>query len=106
MERLLFEYNADSYYHFWRHNYGTITWADFKDIENVEPTWHADAAADVWASCWELSSLDPTGRQHRMENALFWYDYFQAHPVEGFSFPWMVPVFTQKRKVLKNVRRC
>jgi hypothetical protein len=66
MGRLLFELNNDSTYHFWRMNYGsTVTWLYYTQIGTNEPTWDAGEAANIWASCWELSSLDPVGRQYR-----------------------------------------
>lgn len=101
LARLAFEYQNDSTYNFWRLNYGSnVTWAYYKQIETNEPSWDAGEAANVWASCWELSSLDPTGRQYRRDNAIFWYDYFVAHPIAPGSFPvWMM--FLNKRKELK-----
>lgn len=106
LDRLLFEYNNDSYYHFWRMNYGSITWSDYKQIGTVQPTWDAGEAANVWASCWELSSLNPTGRQHRRDNALYWYQWFIDHPVEPHPpKAWLlVSMLNNKRKVMK--RRC
>ena len=99
MARLAFEYANDSTYNFWRLNYGSsVTWAYYKQIETNEPTWDAGEAANVWASCWELSSLDETGRRYRRENAIFWYDYFEAHPYEYNMKPWMMFI-PNRRKV-------
>lgn len=102
LARLDFEYQNDSTYHFWRMNYGSrVTWAYYKQIETNEPTWDAGEAANVWASCWELSSTDPTGRQYRRDNANFWYDYFIAHPVEPGSVNIVLLLLMNKRKELK-----
>lgn len=99
MARLDFEFQNDATYHFWRMNYGSLTWADYKQIEITHPTWDAGEAANVWASCWELSSLSPTGRQHRRENALFWYDWFIAHPTEPKPLPiWLLFKFRNERR--------
>ena len=99
MARLDFEFQNDATYNFWRMNYGSLTWADYKQIETTHPTWDAGEAANVWASCWELSSLSPTGRQHRRENALFWYDWFIAHPTEPKPLPiWLLFKFRNERR--------
>lgn len=82
MARLDFEYQNNAQYHFWQMNYGSLTWTDYKSIETTYPTYDAGEAANVWASCWEVSSLDPEGRQKRRDNAAFWYQYFIDHPVE------------------------
>lgn len=106
LARLNFEYTNDSQYHFWHLNYGNqLTWAAYKDIENTFPTYDAGECALVWTSCWELSSLDPTGRAHRRDNGLYWYDYFQQHP--SMPLPsWIYGAFNNnKRKVLKNERK-
>ena len=100
MARLDFEFQNDSSYHFWRQNY-QMTWAEFKDFHSTAPTWEADGAADVWASNWELSSLDPTGRQHRKENALFWFQYFIDHPYEYGSRTILFSKMSNRRKVGK-----
>lgn len=103
MARLNFEYQNDSTYHFWRLNYGNnVTWAYYKQIGTNEPNWDAGECANVWASCWELSSLDPTGRQYRRDNAMFWYDYFVAHPVEPATFN-IIHMFTRNKR--KEFRR-
>lgn len=102
MSRLSFEFQNDSTYHFWRLNYGNaVTWTYYKDIETNQPTWDAGEAANVWASCWELSSLDPTGRQYRRDNAMFWYNFFEAHPVEPGHFNPKLLWMLKKRKELK-----
>lgn len=100
MARLDFEFNNDSTYHFWRQNYN-ITWAEFKDFENSRPTWDAGDSADVWASNWELSSLSPEGRQHRKDNALFWYQYFIDHPIEPSTPNIVLLWMMNRRKELK-----
>lgn len=99
LARLNFEYQNNSLYGYWRMNYGSsMTWSAYKNIETTQPTWDAGEAANVWASCWELSSLDPTGRQNRRDNALFWYDYFQAHPYEpGTRRPWKFKFFDVRK---------
>lgn len=105
LARLDFEYQNNTQYNFWRLNYGNdVTWPFYKDIETNEPTWDAGEAANIWASCWELSSLDPTGRQYRRDNALFWYDYFIAHPVEPGIGNKILFFLFNRRKELK--RRC
>ena len=111
LARLWFEYSNDSTYHFWHNNYGSaLTWSIYRDIETSQFS-HYDAGecAIVWTSCWELSSLDPTGRQYRRENGQYWYDYFDAHPdpppMPGTGLPpWLYFSFN-KKKVLKNVRK-
>lgn len=104
MARLDFEFNNDATYHFWTLNY-QMSWAEFKDFHNSRPTWGADDAADVWASNWELSSLSPEGRQHRKDNALFWFDWFIAHPTEpGKLKAWMLYKYAKERRGI-NVRK-
>lgn len=100
LARLDFEFQNDSSYHFWRLNYGSaVTWAAYKQIETNFPSYDAGEAANIWASCWELSSLDPTGRQHRRENALFWYQYFIDHPTEAKPLPlWLLFKFRNERR--------
>ena len=106
MARLDFEYNHDSTYHFWRDNYGGLTWSDYKNIMTTYPSYDAAEAANVWASCWELSSLSPTGRQQRRDNAEYWFLWFINNPDPPGSGlpPWMYFSFNRK-KVLKNVHR-
>lgn len=111
MARLWFEYDNNFVYNFWRLNYGNdLTWPVYRDIENSQFS-HYDAGecAIVWTSCWELSSLDPTGRQYRRDNANFWYQYFIDHPTPpptpGSGLPvWLMYKFNE-RKLLKNVKR-
>ena len=105
MARLDFEFQHNAQYNFWRMNYGSLTWADYKQIETTYPSYDPGECANVWASCWELSSLSPTGRQQRRENAQYWYDWFQAHPIEpGTGLPgWLYPSF-KKRKIIHNIR--
>lgn len=100
MARLDFEFQNDSTYHYWRLNYGnTVTWAYYKQIGTNEPSWDAGEAANVWASCWELSSLSPEGRQFRRDNADFWYQYFGDHPIEpGTSKIWLFLEFIRGKK--------
>lgn len=103
MARLLFEFNNDSTYHFWHNNYGNFSWLDYIMIETTQPTWDAGEAANVWASCWEVSSLDPTGRQYRRDNAQYWYDWFQLHPVESQPLnPGLYGIIANKRKEMKR----
>ena len=105
MTRLDFEFQHNAQYNFWRMNYGSLTWADFKQIETTRPNYDAGECANVWASCWELSSTDPTGRQHRRENAQYWYDWFQLHPTEPHTLPvWLLAKFKTERRAL-NVRK-
>lgn len=103
MARLAFEFANDSTYHFWRLNYGNnLTWAVYKDIETSQySAYTAGDCADVWASCWELSSLDPTGRQHRKDNAEFWYQYFIDHPYQ----PPKIYLLTQNRPVIGRSKK-
>ena len=105
MARLAFEYANDAQYNFWRLNYGNnLTWQAYKNLDQTFPTYDASEAANVWASCWELSSLDHTGRQYRRDNAAYWYQYFTDHP-GGLLQPWMIPLIAKKRSVVKNVKR-
>ena len=105
MDRLDFEYNNDATYHFWRMNYGSLTWSDYKDISTTYPTYGPGEAANVWASCWELSSLDPTGRQYRRDNAEFWFQYFVDHPIEpGSQKSWLLYAYKKERRGI-NVRK-
>ena len=99
MARLDFEFQHDAQYNFWRMNYGSLTWADYKQIETTYPSYDPGECANVWASCWELSSLSPTGRQQRRENAQYWYDWFQAHPTEPKPLPiWLLFKFSKERR--------
>lgn len=99
MARLDFEFQHDAQYNFWRMNYGSLTWADYKQIETTYPSYDPGECANVWASCWELSSLSPTGRQQRRENAQYWYDWFQAHPTEPKPLPiWLLFKFRKERR--------
>lgn len=100
LARLDFEFQNDSTYHFWRMNYGAnITWAVYKQINSYNPNWDAGEAANIWASCWELSSTDPTGRQYRRDNANYWYDWFIAHPTEPKPLPiWLLFKFRNERR--------
>lgn len=99
MARLDFEFQHDAQYNFWRMNYGSLTWADYKQIETTYPSYDPGECANVWASCWELSSLSPTGRQQRRENAQYWYDWFQAHPTEPKPLPvWLLFNFRKERR--------
>lgn len=109
--RLQREYDTDDTYHFWDDAYGSsLTWSVFKDIEHSQfSNYSPGECANVWASCWERSSLNPEGRQHRRDNAEFWYQYFIDHPTPptppGTGLPpWMYFLFDRK-KVLKNVKR-
>ena len=103
--RLDFEYQNDSFYGFWRMNYGSLTWSDYMQIETTYPTYDAGEAANVWASCWELSSLDPTGRQYRRDNAAYWYQYFIDHPHEpGTTKTWLWYGYQKGRRGI-NVRK-
>ena len=107
MARLDFEFQNNAQYNFWRMNYGSLTWADYKQIETTYPSYDPGECANVWASCWELSSLSPTGRQQRRENAQYWYDWFQAHPTEPKPLPvWLLFNFRKERRgthVRKNI---
>lgn len=104
MARLDFEFQHDAQYHFWRDNYGGLTWADYKNIETTYASYGPGEAANVWASCWEVSSLDPDGRQKRRDNAAFWYQYFIDHPVEpGTSKVWLWYKYIKERRGL-NVK--
>lgn len=104
MARLAFEFANDATYHFWRLNYGNnLTWAVYKDIENSQYSHYtAGDCADVFTSCWELSSLDPTGRQHRKDNGEFWYQYFIDHP---FQAPPIYLLTNKKTQVGRSRKR-
>ena len=110
MARLAFEYSHNSQYNFWKLNYGSsLTWDVYKDIEHSQfSNYDAGECAIVWTSCWEVSSLDPTGRQHRRENGQFWYQYFIDHPNPPTPTPefpiWLLFQFNRKKE-LKNGRR-
>lgn len=107
LARLDFEFQHNAQYNFWRMNYGSaMTWAAYKDIEIQFPTYDAGEAANVWASCWEISSLDPTGRQRRRDNAAFWYQYFIDHPVDPWNKNryWLFAQYAKERKGI-NVKR-
>lgn len=99
LARLDFEFQNDSIYGFWRNNYGGLTWADYKQIETTFPHFNPGECANVWASCWELSSLDPTGRQYRRDNAEFWYQYFIDHPTMPGKMPkWLLFKYLKERR--------
>lgn len=105
MARLNFEFQNDSTYHYWHLNYGNdLTWAVYKTLGTTAPQWDAGEVANVWASCWELSSYDPTGRQYRRDNAIYWYDWFQLHPTEPNRLIWMLYKFRNERRGI-NVRK-
>ena len=103
MARLDFEFQNDATYHFWTQNY-QMTWAEFKEFHTSRPSWGPDDAADVWASNWELSSLDPSGRQQRKDNALFWFQYFIDHPFEH-SPVWLLAQYNKQKVRGLNVRK-
>lgn len=105
MARLDFEFQHNSQYHFWQMNYGSLTWADFKQIHTTYPSYDPGECANVWASCWELSSLSPEGRQQRRDNAQYWFDWFEAHPIEpGTGLPgWLYPSFN-RRRIIHNIK--
>lgn len=110
MARLDFEYNNDSTYHFWTMNYGSLTWSDFKNLETTYPSYDAGEAGVIWASCWELSSTDPTWRQKIRDNSNFWYQYFidnpNPPPIPTTGIPeWMYGIINQKRRLYKNVKK-
>lgn len=75
--RLKREYETDSQYHFWVSTNHTpaITWSQFKAY-NGTPS----GAADIFRQCRERSSGDPTGNQHRRDNAEYWFNYFSETP--------------------------
>lgn len=99
MARLDFEFQHNAQYHFWQMNYGSLTWADYKQIETTYPAYDPGECANVWASCWELSSLSPEGRQQRRDNAQYWYDWFQLHPTEPGTFKtWLLFAFNKRKK--------
>lgn len=115
LARLEFEYTNDAQYHFWQNNYGArLTWTAYKNIETTFPTYNAGEVANVWTSCWERSSLDPSGRQHRRDNAEYWYQYFHDNPdpptpptpptPSRFS-PKLIPLIVKRKKVEKVVKR-
>ena len=104
LARLDFEFQNNATYGFWHMNYGNMTWADYKEIETYSPSWDAGEAANVWTSCWELSSLDPTGRQRRRDNANFLYQYFIDHPFEH-SPVWLLAQYNKKKVGGLNVRK-
>lgn len=99
MARLDFEFQHNSQYNFWQMNYGSLTWADYKQIETTYPSYDPGECANVWASCWEVSSLDPTGRQIRRDNAQYWFDWFQLHPSEpGTLKIWLLYQYRKERR--------
>lgn len=78
MQRLEAEYQQDLLVPgtFWKPNWGSVTWSDYKSSSDNPST-----CADIWTSCFEVSSLDPTGRQNRRDNANYWYQYFIDNPL-------------------------
>ena len=109
MLRLQREFDTDSQYHFWALNYGNdLTWAVYKDIENSQfSSYDVGECANVWASCWERSSLSPEGRQHRRDNAVRWYQYFIDHPTPpGSGLPsYLYGIIAKKRRILSRERK-
>jgi hypothetical protein len=98
-----FEFQNDAQYNFWRMNYGTFTWAQYKQIETERPQWDAGEAANVWASCWEVASLND--RQRRRDNAMFWHQYFIDHPMPPWAAKiWLYYSYNKKRRGI-NVKR-
>lgn len=105
LARLDFEFQNNAQYNFWQMNYGTFTWSQYKQIETERPQWDAGEAANVWASCWEVSSLDPAGRQARRDNAAFWYQYFIDHPAAPWAAKiWLYYSYNKKRRGI-NVKK-
>lgn len=107
MARLAFEFANDSTYHFWQNNYGDrLTWQAYKDIETTFPTYDAGEVANVWTSCWERSSQNPSGRQHRRDNAIWWYQYFLDNPEPPTKIkPIFIPLIIKRKKVEKVAKR-
>lgn len=70
-------------YRFWyyldaNHQYqNTITWANYLVFSGTP-----EDAADHWRINFERSSTDPSGIQHRRDNARYWYDYFNGYQVK------------------------
>lgn len=73
------------------------TWAKFKTIEGHTPS----IAADIFRSCRERSSGDPTGNQNRRDNAEFWYQYFIDHPIGPGTRKKLFLFLFNRRKELK-----
>ena len=71
----------------------------FKIVDDINPS----LAADIFRACRERGGDESI--QIRRDNAEFWYDYFQDHPVAP---PDPAVLFTlaqhDKKKVIKNVR--
>lgn len=94
----------------WQNNYGpNLTWAVYKDIENSQfASFDAGECGNVWASCFEISSTDPSYRQDIRDNSNYWYQYFIDHPNPPpgpFDLPiWLLYAF-KRNKQLKNYRR-
>lgn len=57
------------------HNPST-TWENFKSHSGTP-----EDAADIFRECYERSSGDPDGNQHRRDNARYWYNYFTSTTV-------------------------
>lgn len=72
-------------------------WNNF--ITNTETPY---VSARIWQVCYEVA--DPGTLLRRQENAQYWYDYFQAHPIEISDPVYLLMVNANKKKVLKNVR--
>ena len=71
----------------------------YKIVDDINPS----LAADIFRACRERGGNETI--QERRDNAEFWYDYFQDHPIEPVD-PAVLFVLSQqnKRKVIKNVR--
>ena len=97
MMRLEAEYQADllSPGTFWHYNWGSFSWQDFKSLSTGTPS----NSADIWTSCFEVSSLDPTGRQNRRDNAEYWYQYFIDHPLPITS---LLIIMNRRKELLRR----
>lgn len=66
-------------YSFWSANRvsPSVSWSSYKSYTGTP-----ENAADIFRECRERSSGDPTGNQHRRDNARYWYDYLYTAAVD------------------------
>ena len=85
MMRLEAEYQADLLNPglFWTYYWSAdMSWQAYKNLDDEEsPILQARQCANIWASCFEVSDASPSARERRMDNAAFWYEYFQQYPI-------------------------
>ena len=106
MQLLDYEYQNNS---IWQNNYGSdLTWSVYKQISTSQfSAYDAGECGNIWASCFEMSSTDPSYRQDIRDNANYWYQYFIDHPTPpGSGLPsYLYGIIAKKRRILSRERK-